>query len=280
MEIIWIPSAAMLVYVPRGTNERGRDHHCRWCVPGHDLLAGKRQREGFERGLAAAAAARASPIRCWPEARDKPMTKPRHRSEDCLHCDLWPVINKFCADHPNGVVEGRAHGARRRDRRPARIGGLGALPGRVHRQDQRPDQAAHRHVRAQTDMWVGVSEDLIQGIDDGELQDAGMCIMEIGERGQLTRQQARRMERNGASSCSAIQTGCSGSRSTATATIHASCGRSRKSSRYVRQWARFAGMDDLEAAVRLLGPQSPVGRAMPNANNLGLLGRAELFGDG
>ena len=24
---------------------------------------------------------------------------------DCLHCDLWPVIKKFCTEHPGGCVE-------------------------------------------------------------------------------------------------------------------------------------------------------------------------------
>jgi hypothetical protein len=24
---------------------------------------------------------------------------------DCLHCALWPVINKFCREHPDGCVE-------------------------------------------------------------------------------------------------------------------------------------------------------------------------------
>jgi hypothetical protein len=24
---------------------------------------------------------------------------------DCLHCDLWSVIKKFCAEHPNGCIE-------------------------------------------------------------------------------------------------------------------------------------------------------------------------------
>jgi hypothetical protein len=25
--------------------------------------------------------------------------------EECLHCVLWPVIKKFCLEHPDGYVE-------------------------------------------------------------------------------------------------------------------------------------------------------------------------------
>jgi hypothetical protein len=25
--------------------------------------------------------------------------------DDCLHCVLWPVIRKFCAEHPDGCVQ-------------------------------------------------------------------------------------------------------------------------------------------------------------------------------
>jgi hypothetical protein len=30
--------------------------------------------------------------------------KKNAEDQDCLHCVLWPVIRKFCAEHPNGYV--------------------------------------------------------------------------------------------------------------------------------------------------------------------------------
>lgn len=208
------------------------------------------------------------------------MTKPRHRSEDCLHCDLWPVINKFCADHPNGVVEDVLMALA--DVIGDQLASEGSAPYQDEFIGKINDRIKRRieHVRAQTDMWVGVSEDLIQGIDDGELQDAGMCIMEIGERGQLTRQQARRMGTQWRKLVQRHPDGVFWFSVDGYGDDPRELWEIPEVVRYVRQWARFAGMDDLEAAVRLLGPQSPVGRAMPNANNLGLLGACGVFGDG
>jgi hypothetical protein len=31
--------------------------------------------------------------------------KCKQQRRDCLHCDLWPVIHRFCAEHPNGCVQ-------------------------------------------------------------------------------------------------------------------------------------------------------------------------------
>jgi hypothetical protein len=50
--------------------------------------------------------------------------------------------------------------------------------------------------------------------------------------------------------------------------------------RYVRWWARFAGMDDIDAANRLIGMESPL-RAMPHlvASNMGFLAACGCFGE-
>jgi hypothetical protein len=32
------------------------------------------------------------------------MTTHGQHGGDCLHCVLWPVINKFCREHPDGYV--------------------------------------------------------------------------------------------------------------------------------------------------------------------------------
>jgi hypothetical protein len=50
--------------------------------------------------------------------------------------------------------------------------------------------------------------------------------------------------------------------------------------RYVRQWARFAGMDDIDTANRLVGMESPL-RAMPYlaASGMGFLAACGVFGE-
>jgi hypothetical protein len=32
------------------------------------------------------------------------MTNNQQHGDDCLHCMLWPVIQKFCREHPDGYV--------------------------------------------------------------------------------------------------------------------------------------------------------------------------------
>src|SRR5262245_55571889 len=48
--------------------------------------------------------------------------------------------------------------------------------------------------------------------------------------------------------------------------------------RYVRWWARFAGLDDLDTALRFFGPSSPTGQPDPIA--LFFLGACGVFGEG
>lgn len=141
-------------------------------------------------------------------------------------------------------------------------------------------QVGRQTTRAQQpDAWIGTPEDIAEGIDDRALQWPGAHHMIIGERGHLTQQGAQRMGTQWRKFAQRYPDGVFGFSIEGYGDDPRELWEIPEVVGYVQQWARHAGMDDLATATRLVGPNSPAGREIPEQRNLTLLAACGVFGE-
>jgi hypothetical protein len=143
--------------------------------------------------------------------------------------------------------------------------------------DRRP--ALEPVMTKQPNIWIGTPEDITAGVDSGDLRKPGAVFMIIGERGRLTRQQAERMGAQWQSHVTRHPNGVFAFTVEGYDDDPRELWQIDEVAHYGREWACFAGMNNLTAAARLVGPQSASGRQMPDLNNLGLLAACGAFGE-